>query len=231
VRSVLLICSRRVVQAAFVLLLSLSLAYCERHSETPLEELPAEIAANLQSVPGTELLVGFPPRSPERGEPAPGALPLKKACQSTQEIFSYVLFPMTICLPNPNFGDVLSDYQTAITPPTAAPGGAQVKSYKLSSFEGRTFVTPQFCFQTSGPFGATIVKKVDCEDVTTCEMALPCPACPVLMWSGQQCESEGRPSEVQFIGELTERAIQFSKCPGSLSQCDTGEPEPPPVPQ
>ena len=230
-RSVFPSCSRRVVQALLVVLLSLSLAHCERHDQAPLEELPAEIAANLESVPGTELLVSVPLRSRGLGELAPGVLPLKKACQSSQEIFSYVLFPMTICLPNPNFGDVLSDYQTAITPPTAAPGGVQVKSYKLSAFKGRTFVAPQFCFQTSGPFGATIVKKVDCDDVTTCTMALPCPACPVLMWSGQQCESEGRPSEVQFIGELTERPIQFSKCPGSLSQCDTGEPEPPPVPQ
>jgi hypothetical protein len=231
VRSGLLICSRRVVEAILVLLLSLSLAHCERHRQARLEELPAEIAANLQSVPGTELLVSFPSPSTGPGELAPGAVPLKKACQSTQDIFSYVLFPMTVCLPNPNFGNVLSDYQTAITPPTAAPGGVQVKSYKLSAFNGTTFVTPQFCFQTSGPFGVTIVKKVDCDDVTTCTMALPCPACPVLQWSGPLCQSEGRPSEVQFIGELTERPVQFSKCPGSLSQCDTGEPEPPPVPQ
>jgi len=222
---------RRVVLISLVGSLGISLAQCRPHDRHPLEELPAEIAANLQSVPGTQLLVSIAPPDRDAGEGAgelpPGVLPLKKQCQTSQQFFSYMLFPVTICTPNSGFGDVLAAYQKATAPPTAPAGSTTVKSYKLSSFAGQN--VRQFCFQTSGPFGVTIVKTVDCNDVTTCHLALPCLGCPTVTWHGDVCESQGRPPQLHFIGELTARPINISRCPGSLSQC--GEPEPPPVPQ
>jgi hypothetical protein len=217
---------RHVVMTSLVGSLGLSLAQCRPDHRAELEELPAAIAANLQSVPGTELLVSIAP--PDRvGELPPGVLPLKKQCQTSQEFFSYLLFPVTICTPNSGFGDVFAAYQKATAPTTAPPGSAEVKRYKLSSFAGQSVL--QFCFQTSGPFGVTIVKTVDCSDVTTCQMALPCLGCGAVTWHGAVCESKDRPPQLQFIGELTARPIIISRCPGSLSQC--GEPDPPSVPQ
>jgi hypothetical protein len=218
---------RRVVPLCLVGSVGLSLVHCRPYHRAQLEELPVEIAASLQRVPGTQLLVGFAPPDLPAAEQQPVVLPLKKQCQSTQEFFSYLLFPVTICTPNSGFGDVLASYQAATAPATAPPGSADVKSYKLSSLRGQSI--QQFCFQTSGPFGVTIVKTVDCNDVTTCQMALPCLGCGGVIWHGDVCESQGRPPQLHFIGELTARPISISRCPGSLSQC--GETEPSPVPR
>jgi hypothetical protein len=208
--------------------LAFSLTESRAQGREQLDELPAEIAANLRSVPGTQLLVSIAP--PDRGtsEPPPDVVPLEKECQSSQEFFSYVLFPVTICTPNSGFGDVLAAYQSATAPTTAPPGGGEVQSYRLSSFAGQS--VRQFCFQTSGPFGVTIVKTVDCNSVRSCQMALPCPGCGVETWYGDSCESQGRPPELHFFGELTARPITFTACAGSLSQCGDGQGDPPPFP-
>lgn len=218
---------RHVVMATLVGSLGISLTPARPQVRAELEELPAEIAANLQSVPGTQLLVSIDLRDRRVDELPAGVLPLPKQCQSTQEFFSYLLFPVTICTPNSGFGDVLAAYQKMTAPRTAPPGSAEVKSYKLTSFAGQSI--RQFCFQTSGPFGVTIVKTVDCNGVATCQMALPCLGCGAVIWHGDVCQSQGRPPELHFIGELTERPISISRCPGSLSQC--GEQDPSPVPR
>jgi hypothetical protein len=65
-------------------------------------------------------------------------------------------------------------------------------------------------------------------------MAVPCLACPIFMWYGETCESQNRPTEVQFIPELTARTAHSSRCPGSKSTCgdeDPGPPGPIPAPQ
>jgi hypothetical protein len=197
----------------------LATANCRQNGGAPLEELPKEIAANLKPIPDTDFFLSTPP--PTIATPdavAPGPLPLGKDCRTTQEFFSYVLYPVTICSPSRILGDVLSEYQAAFTP-RASPAGGQVKTYILSSFEGRS-LTPQLaCHVRSGPWGATILKTAECSGVTSCAMAVPCPACPIFMWYGDTCESQNRPAEVQFIPELTARTPHSSRCPGSKSTC------------
>jgi hypothetical protein len=224
--------TRHVVLAPVILLL-LATANCRQNGGVPLEELPKEIAVNLKPVPDTEILISTPPPIAIPSAVAPGPLPEEKECRTTQEFFSYVLYPVTICSLNPTVGDVLSVYQAAITP-TALPAGAQDKTYRLSSFEGRS-LTPQLtCHVRSGPWGATILKTKECSGVTSCAMAVPCLACPIFMWYGETCESQNRPTEVQFIPELTARTAHSSRCPGSKSTCgdeDPGPPGPIPAPQ
>jgi hypothetical protein len=211
--------SRRLRTTAVASLL-LPLAACSPQGDAPLEELPPAIAAQLQPLPGTEVLVGAARPSRPVGAGPVGPPPVERACETTQEFFSYVLFPITFCSPLASFGEVLSTYQEATTPPRPPTTGETAdRTYQLTSFQGRRLSPRLICHQRSGPWGATITKKQLCNGGTSCTMALPCAGCPVFLWGGDTCESTGRPPEVTFIPELHPRPQTSEKCPGSLSTC------------
>ena len=212
--------------------LLLMASQCGKDNGAAREELPQEIAANLKQVPNSKLLVSVPPVTVNAPGGPGGPLPLPKSCMTTQDFTSYVLYPVTICSSDPNFGTVLSQY-LAFTGPTnsseLSPGGVQVKTFKLSSFAGRNLTPFLVCHLRSGPWFATIVKTIDCSDVTSCTMTISCPGCPPFRWFGKTCESTDRPPEVQFFGPLGAGLPSSVRCPGSLSNCGSGD-EPGPTP-
>lgn len=226
--------SRYVLSIAALALLLLSTTHCQKSKSTEpevdvskLEELPKETAAHLKRIPNSDLLVTEPPVPTER--PRPIVKPEPKQCMVTQDFSSQVLFPVTVCSPLPTFGGVLEAYNRALGN-SAQSIKADVHTFKLTNFEGR-IIDPIFCHQTSGPFFAVITKTTDCQNVSFCKMTVEsvpqCPQCPTFVWFGDTCESSGRPTQVQFIGQLFANQPQSSSC-GGLSDCGDN-PTPTPI--
>lgn len=223
---------RPTVSVAFVVLLVLAASQCRKNNtstEGTLEELPKDIAVNLKRVPNTDLLISEPRFEPKKtpvAEAPPIVLPKKKECMITETIFSQVFYQVTICSPRRNFGDVLSAYTEATSPLPPATVSPQARTFKLSSFEGKTLSSLLFCRQTSGPFYAQINKTTDCDDHSRCIMVIlsvpACPACPTFVWDGPTCEVSNRPPQVQFVGPLLTGGFSSSQCPGSKSDCGSG---------
>src|SRR5216684_4531319 len=187
----------RLTLATFLVIGVLATSVC-RKTETDtaqLEELPKDIAANLQRVPNTDLLVSMPPvaiKTPAATNPeaaAPGVKPLLPSCQSTERFLVQVTYPVTVCSPRPDLSAVLSAYDAVIGPGPRPPTNA--KNYKLSSFRGKALTNSIFCQQRSGPWLATIDKTLDCFTRGTCTMVIEgvpaCPNCPFFLWHGQNC--------------------------------------------
>jgi len=223
----------RISLISFLLLLVLSATACQKAkpAETAvdvskLEELPADTAAHLKRVPNSDLIVSEPPidhTSPQIVKPEP------KQCMVDQDFYSQVLFPVTVCTRNPNYGTVLQAYNEHFGS-SAQPTTMQVRTFKLSSFEGVSGVG-LVCHQTSGPFYAEISKHTDCSGISSCEMVVEsvpqCPQCPSFLWFGDTCESSGRPTQVQFVGQLFAGPQFISSC-GGLSDCGSN-PNPSPI--
>ena len=233
--------TRHTILSAFVLVLSFSFSQCGNEKSTPpkydgakVEELPKEIAANLKQIPNTDLLVSVPPvtvNAPDRT--ARASLPLPKACSTTQTFTSWASYSVTTCSRDHDFGTVLSQYLARTGPtsgPAASPDSMQVKTFKLSTFAGRTFDPFLVCDVRGGPWNATIVKETDCADVTSCVMTLGCIGCPTFQWFGKTCQSTGRPTEVHFVGDLSAGPQSSFACPGSISDCGNSNPGPDPSP-
>ena len=170
---------------------------CRKDEAT--EELPKDIAAQLQRVPNSELLVSVPPVP----SPQPAAKPTKPAvkslappCSSTTTYLVQVTYPVTVCSNVRDLATVLANYDALMTPPgtKSSNPSTEVKNYKLSSFQGKT-LTSVFCHVRSGPWLATIVKKVDCLARGSCQMSIGIPSSPIFLWNGQNCESENRPQD------------------------------------
>ena len=216
------------------LLLVLSASQCEKSKPaepgvdvSKLEELPPETAAHLKRIPNTDLIVSEPPI--DRTPPQPIVRPEPKQCMVDQDFSSQVLFPVTVCTRNPNYGTVLQAYNAPFGNP-AQTSTMQVRTFKLSSFEGVSGVG-LFCHQTSGPFFAVITKHTDCSGISSCQMVIEsvpqCPQCPAFLWFGDTCESSGRPTQVQFVGQLFAGTQFISSC-GGLSDCGSN-PNPSPI--
>lgn len=214
----------RLTFAILLVVGALATSVC-RKTETDtarLEELPKDIAANLQRVPNSDLLVSMPPvaiktpaaTNPEAAAPGVRPPPPLPPCQSTQRFLVQVAYPVTVCSPRPELFEVLAAYDAVMSPGPRPP--TNVKSYKLSAFQGKTLTSSIFCQQRSGPWLATITKTLDCFTRGTCTMVIEgvpsCPNCPFFLWYGQSCESENRPPEVQFIGPLVDLSTSRSPC-------------------
>jgi hypothetical protein len=200
----------------------LSTSVC-RKSETDvsqLPELPNDIAQNLKRVPNSDLLVSIAPIA----APSPTPTPIKppgpvflRACMEAQDYIAQVTYPVTVC----SQPDIVLSQFTSIAPPnTSAPATtAEVRSYKLTAFEGKRFETPFHCETRSGPWIVTISRTIFCNEATSCAMVIlgvpSCPNCPAFLWGGQNCQAENRPPEVHFIGGV------FEKGKPTLSPCNT----------
>jgi hypothetical protein len=110
--------SRYLVLAALSLLL-LATTHCQKSKSaepevdvTKLEELPKETAAHLKRIPNSDLLVTEPPVVREQSKPI--VKPEPKQCFVSQDFYSQVLFPVTVCSPGPTFGTVLESYNRAL---------------------------------------------------------------------------------------------------------------------
>jgi hypothetical protein len=228
--------SRHVLVLAALSLLLLSTTHCQKNKPaepgvdvTKLEELPKESAAHLKRIPNTDLIVSEPPI--DRTAPQPIVKPEPKQCMVDQNFYSQVLFPVTVCTRNPNYGTVLEAYNQPFGNP-AQTSTLQVRTFKLSSFEGVSGVG-LFCHQTSGPFYTVIAKHTDCSNISSCQMVIQsvpqCPQCGSFLWFGDTCESSGRPTQVQFIGPLFAGPQLTSSC-GGLSDCGDNPAPSPPVP-
>jgi hypothetical protein len=160
-----------------------------------LEELPKEIAAHLQHVPNSDLLVAMPPvamKTPavtNLEAPALSISPLEPPCESTEKFLIQVLYPVTVCSPRRDLGEVLTTYDTAMSPGPRP--STNVKSYQLSLFEGHPLTNVIFCYQRNGPWLASIINTLNCHNQGTCTMAIEgvpaCPNCPFFLWHGQNC--------------------------------------------
>jgi hypothetical protein len=226
--------SRHVLVLAALSLLLLATTDCQKSKSaepevdvTKLEELPKDTAAHLKRIPNSDLLVTEPPVVKEQSKPI--VKPEPKQCFVSQDFYSQVLFPVTVCSPGPTFGTVLESYNRALGN-SAQSIKADVHDFKLTNFEGQNLLNPIFCHQTSGPFYAAITKQTDCSGVSACVMIIQsvpqCPQCPTFVWFGDTCESSGRPTQVQFIGPLFAGPQQTFSC-GGLSDCgDNPAPSP-----
>jgi hypothetical protein len=193
---------------------------CRKNETSGLEELPKDIAAQLQRVPNSDLLVAVPPvpaktpaaknRTPNAPAAAPGVKALAPPCQSTTTFLIQVTYPVTVCSNVRDFFDVLTAYDAVMSPGSKSP--TDVKNYKLSTFQGKA-LTSVFCRVRSGPWLATIVKKLDCQTRGSCQMTIGgIPSSPLFLWNGQSCESQNRPTEVNYIEPLVEAGSSRTPC-------------------
>src|SRR5437899_1058118 len=198
--------NRRLVAAIFLLVGALAISVC-RKSEPDvgqLEELPKDLAANLKRVPDSDVLISIAPVA----APSPVSTPGKprgpiftRACGETQSFLVQVLLPVTVC----SRRDLVASTFLAAAPPRT--GGlaatATVKNFKLTAFDGKILPSPFLCQTRNGPWLATIVRNIQCNEATSCAMVImgvpSCPACPGFLWSGPNCQVNNRPTQVQFI--------------------------------
>jgi hypothetical protein len=205
----------RLIFAILLVVGTLATSVC-RKSETDLEELPKDIAATLQRVPNSDMFISVPP-VPTKAPPtknqktaAPAVKTLAPSCQSTHKYFIQVTYPVTVCSSVRDLSSVLTAYDAAMSP--GSKSRTDIKTYKLSSFQGKPLLTSVFCHVRSGPWLATIVKVLNCSAQGSCQMSLGIPSSPVFLWGGQSCESQNRPQEVNYIEPLVEAGTSRSPC-------------------
>jgi hypothetical protein len=210
------------LRAASLVVLALAAARCARDDVRRLEEVPPEVAAHLHKVPNTNLLISEPPLTPVSPGKLP-PLPEKKACASSFDSFAQVLFPVTLCYPLgfPDAGILTEVSSPAASSARTAPAAA--KTYKLSTFEGKSFPVPMRCIQKSGPWLAKIVEAEQCDKrpnqfTLTIEGIPPCPQCPEFTWSGTL---DQRPGGFTLILPLVDTHQTVNDCdPLDPTVCD-----------
>ncbi len=197
----------RLTLATLLLVGVLATSVCQK-TETDtaqLEELPKDIAASLQRLPNSDLLVSMPPMAtgtPPATQQAPPATPAVEPpeikCDTKLRFFVQVDYPapVTLCSSIANIDALMASY--AVVSPGAKPA-ANVKRYRLSSFQGKPFANSIICQSRQGPWLATIIKEVDCSAKEHCEMVIGVPGSPIFRWDGQNCQTQNRPQGVQYI--------------------------------
>jgi hypothetical protein len=225
----------RLILATLLVVGALATSVCRKpNTDTAqLEELPKDIAANLQRVSNnSDLLISMPPvatttpAAPKPEAAAPGVKPPPPLppCWSIQRYLVQVTYPVTVCSARPDLFEVLEAYDAVMSPGPRPP--AKVKNYKLSSFQGQALTNSLSCQQRSGPWLATITKTLDCSLQGTCTMVIEgvpaCPNCPFFLWQGQNCQSENRPQEVQFFDPLVELSMSRFPCNG-VNNCSNAD--------
>jgi len=199
-----------------------------------LEELPKEIADNLKPAPNSDLLISIAPVA----APSPLATPGKRsgpiflrACSETQNYQVQVLYPVTVCSRRDL---VASTFLAAAPPRSSGPvATATVKSYKLTGFEGKILPSPFLCQTRNGPWLATIVRNIQCNEATSCVMVImgvpSCPACPAFLWAGANCQVNNRPTQVQFIDPPVEQGTAVLSPCSSQTNCGGSNPTSSPI--
>lgn len=216
---------RRFVIATLLVVGTLVTSVCRKTTDTSgLEELPKDIAANLQrvnadlfvSVPAPPAATKAPAKAPTPKSPtaaAPGTKSIAPPCRSTQRYFIQVTYPVTVCSSRSDLFSALSAYDGVMNPAAKPPTESKdVKNYKLSSFQGKTLTNSIFCQVRSGPWLATIVKQLNCQAQGSCQMTIAIPSSPLFLWNGQSCESQNRPEEVHYIEPLVDAGITRTPC-------------------
>jgi hypothetical protein len=191
-----------------------------------LEELPKDIAATLQRVPNSDLLVSVAPvatKAPAVMKPTPpdkastrGVTPLAVNCSLTTTYIIQVTYPITVCSPIGGLFSVLTAYDEAMSPGQKLP--TNVKDYKLSSFQGKSLTASMFCRVRSGPWLGTIVKQRDCNLRESCSMSIGISSVPAFLWDGENCQSQNRPQEVSYIEPMFTTGVSSTPC-SSKSTC------------
>jgi hypothetical protein len=205
-----------------LLVAALATSVCQKSEPDvgQLEELPKDIAENLQRVPNSDVLISIAPVAAPSPLPTPGkpnGPVFLRACSETQNYLVQVLYPVTVCSP-PDL--VATTFLSPAPPSNSAPGTTgTVKTFKLTAFGGQRFTRPFFCQRRSGPWLATIVRTIQCNEATSCVMVImgvpSCPACPAFLWGGANCQVSNRPTQVQFIDPVVEQGKP------SLSPCSS----------
>jgi hypothetical protein len=202
----------RLLIAMLLLTAALATTVCRKSESdvSQLEELPKDIADNLKRVPDSDVLVSIAPiaaPSPLPTSGKPNGPVFLRACSETQDYWVQVIYPVTVC----TRPDLIASTFMAPAPPrnSGPPTTTAVRSYKLSAFEGQRFTTPFGCRTHSGPWLATIARRIECNKATSCAMVIlgvpSCPACPAFLWGGENCQINNRPTQVQFIDPPVEK--------------------------
>jgi len=220
-----------------LLVTALATSVCQKSEPDvgQLEELPKDIADNLQRVPNSDVLISItlvaaPSPLPTPGKPN-GPI-FARACSETQNYLVQVLYPVTVCS-RPDLAPA-STFMATAPPSTGGPATTgTVKSFKLSAFLGQRFTNPFFCQTRSGPWLATIVRNIQCNEATSCVMVImgvpSCPACPAFLWGGANCQVSNRPTQVQFIDPVFEQGNpSLSPC-SSKTNCGGSNPTSSPI--
>jgi hypothetical protein len=206
----------------FVGVLATSVCRKTESDTARLEELPKEIAASLQRLPNSDLLVSMPPMqistpAAKQQEPVtPVVNPPAIKCSTTYRFLVQVDYPVpvTVCSTIQNL-NALTVYDAAVSPgPRPAP-----KRYKLTSFQGRALGNPLVCQFRQGPWLATIAKNVDCSSHEHCDMVIAVPWSPIFHWDGRNCQVENRPPSVQYIDPTVDAGIISSSSCNAINQC------------
>jgi len=210
-----------------VLVAALGSSVCRKSDLNKLEELPKDIAENLERIPDSDVLVSIAPIADPNPQPSPI---FARACSETQDFWVQVAYPVTVCAP---FDLVPGTFMADAPPRSSGPRATTVKNYKLTALAGQPLTTPFGCQRRSGPFLAIITRTIACNNATSCSMQIlgvpSCPACPSFAWGGESCEVNNRPSEVRFIGlPVTKGRPSYSAC-SSHTTCG-GTPAPSPIP-
>jgi hypothetical protein len=208
--------------AMLLLVAALATSVCSKSEPDvgQLEELPKDIADNLKRVPDSDVLISIAPvaaPSPLTAPSKPNGPIFARACSETQNFLVQVIYPVTVC----SRRDLVASAFLAAAPPRSSGpvATATVKSYKLTGFEDKILPSPFLCQTRNGPWLATIVRNIQCNEATSCVMVImgvpSCPACPAFLWSGPNCQVSNRPTQVQFIDPVVEQG------PPGLAPCST----------
>ena len=222
--------------AMLLLVAALATSVCSKSEPDvgQLEELPKEIADNLKPAPNSDLLISIAPVA----APSPLATPGKRsgpiflrACSETQNYLVQVSYPVTVCSRRDL---VASTFRSAAPPGNSGPGAtARVKSFKLTAFNGKIFPSPLLCQTRNGPWLASIVRTIQCNEATSCVMVImgvpSCPACPAFLWGGANCQVSNRPTQVQFIDPVVEQGQPALSPCSSQTNCGGSTPTSSPI--
>ena len=186
-----------------------------------LPELPAELAATLDPKTKSTKIPVFDPTPVE--DPGVAAAP---CCSSTDWMEVQVRYPHTKCGPLRDFivpplSGVVSTAMRASVAANAGPGQSgtvgDIRAFKLSTFQGQTVLDQHVCFNSSGPWSATLSIERRCVGYQPIN-SLAINAFGDLVLLTWPDGPQNRPPQLQSVS-CRLLSISRSQC-GRLSSCD-----------
>ncbi|MBP6391366.1 MAG: hypothetical protein KA175_11125 [Flavobacteriales bacterium] len=184
-----------------------------------LPELPTALATQLDTLPGTTVLVtkgtvGIPDRPPL--DTATVVLPALN-CSSVKRYVGQILYPMTVCSPPPwSIIDIKEMALAEDIPGKPRPVNAH---YRLRLNPAQNL----FCHVTGGPWAAFIDEHLECNGAQWCRLEiLGAPTYVSYTWSGSVSEA---PEDPYLFNVESTGGVYRAPC-GAHSTCGGGVPPP-----
>jgi hypothetical protein len=223
--------------ALFLLPILASALAANSYQNRDAPELPPEVAADIRSVPNTNLLmsVPYPDGYVDKALSTTTARD-ERDCGTIEFFWAQVTFPVTFCTPDPNLGMVTAYTGPGVAPPFDLPPPAAdpkpAQNFKFSVISGNRLPDPFNCFTHSGPWLARVIYYRACDMPEKYSMEiLGIPSCPGCLYFEYAPPFENHPSHINVVQGLgLPWKTNFMDCnPSDLTKCP-GVPEPSPTP-